>query len=442
LTASIKQELTLWKADGNIDMTGKTIAEKIIARAAGLPQVKPGDEVWVTPDRMSMNDTTGPRRIASLVEDLGGLWDKDKVILASDHFTPAGNIRQAEILKLTREWAQTESIENFYEFQGILHNLILQEMFVLPGMLLVGADSHTLTAGAIGALAVAVGSTELATVLATGKMWMSVPESVHIKLSGELSELLDVRDITMKLLQDFKSDFALYSAIEYEGDFIEDLSLDDRLVLTNQGIEMGAKNAIVPATQSLLDAISVKGVSEDFQPVYADDDAIYKAEYHYDLNDFEPLIALPHTVDNVVSVSSAPKTQMDHAWIGSCVGGRYEDLKAAANVLKGQKVQIPLSITPATLSIYKRALNEGILQILLDSGAVILPPGCGACAGLHSGVAAKGENVIATATRNFRGRMGSRDSSVYLASPYTVAASAITGKISDPREIALSGELA
>lgn len=422
-------------------MTGKTIAEKIIAKSAGLEQVKPGDEVWVTPDRMSMNDTTGPRRIASLVDDLGGLWDRDRVILAADHFTPAGNIRQAEILKLTREWAQSQSIQNFYESQGVLHNLILQEWLVLPGMLLIGADSHTLTAGAIGALAVAVGSTELATVLATGKMWMSVPESLHIELNGGLSDLLDIRDITMKLLQDLKSDFALYSAIEYGGDFVEDLSLEDRLVLANQGIEMGAKNAIVPTTQSLLDTISAEGVSEEFQPVYADDDADYKSEYHYDLNELEPLIALPHSVDNVISVSSAPKTNVDYAWIGSCVGGRYSDLQAAAKVVQGQKLQIPLSITPATLTIYHRALSEGILKILLDAGAVVNPPGCGACAGLHSGVAAAGENVIATATRNFRGRMGSRDSSVYLASPFTVAASAITGKISDPREIALSGEM-
>ena len=422
-------------------MTGKTIAEKIIAKSAGLEQVKIGDEVWVTPDRMSMNDTTGPRRIASLVDDLGGLWDRDKVILASDHFTPAGNIRQAEILKLTRDWAQSQSIQNFYDSEGVLHNLILQEWLVLPGMLLVGADSHTLTAGAIGALAVAVGSTELATVLATGKMWMSVPESVHIELSGGLSKLLDIRDITMKLLQDLKSDFALYSAIEYGGEFIEGLSLEDRLVLTNQGIEMGAKNAFVPTTQLLLDTISEEGISEEFQPVFADDGAEYKSEYHYDLNELEPLIALPHSVDNVVSVSDAPNTQVDHAWIGSCVGGRYADLKAAAMVVKGQKLQIPLSITPATRTIYHRALNEGILKILLDAGAVVNPPGCGACAGLHSGVAASGEKVIATATRNFRGRMGSRDSSVYLASPYTVAASAITGQISDPREIDLSGEL-
>ncbi len=424
-------------------MTGMTLTEKIIARTANIEKVVPGEEIWVSPDRMSMNDTTGPRRIAGLIEELGGLKDKNKVILASDHFFPPANIRHAEILKQTREWAQKQEIQNFYEYKGVLHNLLLQEGHILPGMLLVGADSHTVTAGAVGALAVAVGSTELATVLATGKMWMRVPKTIRIELTGKLAPFVDIRDITMHILKDLGSDHALYSAIEYDGDFIENLNIEERLVLSNQGIEMGAKNAVVSPTQKLLAEIETQGKNNDeFQPVYSDSDANFHSEHHYKINTLDPLIAFPHTVDNVQSVSAAPKTKMNYAWIGSCVGGRFADLQSAAEVVEGKKVKIPLFINPATSEISNKALDKGIIKILVDAGAIIQPAGCGACAGLHSGVAATGENIIATATRNFKGRMGSRESSVYLASPFTVAASALAGRIADPREIALERQAA
>lgn len=416
-------------------MTQMTLTEKIIARAAGLDSVKPGDEVWATADRMTMNDTTGPRRIAGLVEELGGLRDRSRVVLASDHFMPAANIRHAQILKTTRDWARDQRIPHFFEYQGILHNLILQEWLVLPGMLLVGADSHTVTAGAAGAVAVAVGSTELATVLATGQVWLRVPETVRIELAGTLPALLDLRDVTMRLLGDLKADFALYRAVEFAGSFVETLSIEDRLVFSNQGIEMGCKNAIVVPTQTLLDAIAAAGIDQTPTPHYPDKGATYETIHQYDLSRLEPLVAAPHAVDNIVSPTDLGEVPLNVAYVGSCVGGRYEDLRATAEVVKGQQVRVPLWVTPATHAIYRRCAEDGTLQTLLDAGAFIQPAGCGACAGLHSGVLAAGETVIATATRNFRGRMGSRDSNVYLASPYTVAASAIAGRVIDPREV-------
>jgi 3-isopropylmalate/(R)-2-methylmalate dehydratase large subunit len=411
-------------------MTGMTLSEKIIARAAGLDTVRPGDEVWASADRILMNDSGGPRRIAPLIEELDGLRDREQVVLVSDHFMPPANLRHAEILKVTREWAAEQQIPHFYEAQGILHNLVLEEKLVLPGMLVVGSDSHTVTAGAVGAVALSVGSTELATVLATGELWLQVPDTVQIVLEGALPTLIDIRDITMHILGRLKTDFAVYRAVEYGGTFLETLDLEERIVLSNQGIEMGATNAIVPPHGSLVD--------DAMGPTHPDSDADYVAVHTIDVTTLTPQVALPHMVDNVISIEDAPSTAVSAAWIGSCVGGRYADLKAAAHVLQGRKAKIPLIITPATHAIYQHCLQDGTLQTLVAAGAIIHPAGCGACAGLHSGTVAAGEKIITTATRNFKGRMGSQDSEVYLASPFTVAASAVAGRIVDPHEVGVS----
>lgn len=422
-------------------MPPMTLTQKIIAKSAGLEHVSPGEEVWVTADKMVMNDTSGPRRIAGIVEELGGLWDRERVVLATDHFIPAANLRHANIVKLTRDWAHAQNISNFFEYQGVLHNLLLQKWLALPGMLLVGADSHTVTAGAAGAAAFAVGSTELATILATGKLWLRVPETVHIQLDGDLPKLVEMRDITMRLLMELRADFANYKSVEFSGGFVESLDIEGRLVLSNQGIEMGAKNSVVVPTEKLLSDIKAAGVTEEFQPIYSDNDAKFESSYDYDVSDFSPMVAAPHNVDNVTPASEAPDIPMDAAWIGSCVGGRYADLKAAAHVVKGRQAEIPLIVNPATHEVYQRVLQDGTLQTLVDAGAIIQQAGCGMCAGIHSGILAPQENIITTATRNFRGRMGSRESSVYLASPYTVAAAAIAGKIIDPREIVSEQQL-
>ena len=411
-----------------------TLTEKIIARAAGVSEVCPGQEVWAIADRLIMNDSSGPRRIAALIEQLGGVQDHSRVVLVSDHFVPAANVRHAKILATTRSWAREQGIAAFHEYRGILHNLVLEDRLVEPGMLLVGADSHTTTAGAMGAVAVAVGSTELATVLATGQVWLRVPETVRFDLDGELAPWIDVRDITMRILGDMSSDFALYRAIEYGGSQVSRMALQDRLVLSNQGIEMGAKNAVVIPDATLEREIADRGESgaPALQP---DDDARYCARHHYDLGELVPLVAAPPSPDNVAPAASFENVSIDMAWLGSCAGGRHADLRAAAQVVRGRRAAVPFLITPATQAIYHACLSDGTLETLVAAGAMVLPPGCGACAGIHAGVQGPGERVMATATRNFSGRMGSRQAEVFLGSPYTVAASAVAGRVIDPRDV-------
>lgn len=396
-------------------MTAMTATEQVIARAAGVASVRAGDEVWATADRMIMNDSSGPRRIAGLVEELGGLWDASRVVVVSDHFVPAANLRHAEILGATRSWAASQGVAAFYEYRGILHNLVIEERLVEPGMLLVGADSHTTTAGAVGAVAVAVGSTELATVLATGQVWLRVPETIRVELTGALPPRVAVRDVTMRLLGDLGTERALYRAVELGGAFVDAATVEERVVLSNQGIELGAKNAIVagPAAR----------------------DARYAEVRAYDVSELEPLVAAHPSPDNVAPAASFADVAVDMAWIGSCAGGRGEDLRAAAEVLAGRTVRVPTLVTPATAAIYRSCLADGTIATLAAAGATVMPPGCGACAGIHAGVQGAGDRVVATATRNFPGRMGSRDAEVFLGSAYTVAASAVAGRIADPREV-------
>jgi 3-isopropylmalate/(R)-2-methylmalate dehydratase large subunit len=391
-----------------------TLTERVLARAAGRP-VKPGDEVWATSDLTIMNDSSGPRRLATLVAELGGLRDPARVVVVSDHFVPAANLRHAAILKQTRRWATAERIGAFYEYDGILHNLILERELVNAGMLVVGADSHTTTAGAVGAVALAVGSTELATVLATRQVWVTVPETVRIELSGRLPAWCDARDVTMRILGDHGTRAALGRAIEYGGSWVVGLDLEARLVLANQGTEMGAVNAVIDR-----DDLGVGGT--------------WAVVHRYDVSALVPCVAMPSSPASVTP-AAAVADRIDMAWIGSCVGGRGADLRAAARVLAGGRVAVPTLVTPATRQIHDRALADGTLATLTAAGCTILPPACGACAGVHAGVQGDGDRVIATATRNFPGRMGSRDAAVYLGSAFTVAASALRGQITDPRAI-------
>jgi 3-isopropylmalate/(R)-2-methylmalate dehydratase large subunit len=410
-----------------------TLTETILARASGQPFVAPGDEIWARADRMIMNDSSGPRRIAALVDELGGILDRDRVVVVSDHFAPAASARHAEILKTTRLWAREKEVPAFFEYQGILHNLVLEKWLVRPGMLLVGADSHTVSAGAAAAVAVAVGSTELATVLATGEVWLRVPETMRIDLEGSLGPMVDLRDVTMHLLGELSIQYASYRAIEYGGSFVDELDVEQRMVLSNQGIEMGAKNAIVVPTAKLAQAMRAAGVAP--HALAAPDPAARYAERRtFQVGALAPLVAAHPSPDHVRPAAAVDQA-IDMAWIGSCVGGRGADLRAAAQVLAGRKVRVPTLATPATSDVYRAALADGTLATLADAGVVINPPGCGACAGVHMGVQGPGDVVIATATRNFTGRMGSPDARVYIGSAYTVAASAVAGRVIDPREI-------
>jgi len=415
-------------------MRSMTLTEKIIARAAGVPAVSPGEEVWANVDLAVMHDSSGPRRIAPTLEQLGGqVWDPARVVVAIDHFTPPANLRHAEILAITREWVRRFSIPHFFDSEGILHNLLLEQGLARPGMLVVGADSHTCTAGAVGALAVGVGSTELATVLATGQIWLRVPPTVRIDIDGPMPPYLTARDLAMAILKRLGADFALYRAVEFGGSTVESFDLDERAVLANQAIEMGAKNGIVPPSGAVLRQLRNR---PEFllNPLMGDPGCPYEATYSFEAPALEPLVALPPQVDNVVPVSEVSGRPIDRVYIGSCVGGKARDLREAARVLRGRRVKVPLMVTPATKRVVEACLRDGTLQILVEAGAVLAAPGCGACAGLHSGILGKGERCVTTVTRNFPGRMGDPTAEIYLASPLTAAASALTGALTDPRE--------
>ena len=411
-------------------MRRMTVTERIIARAAGVTAVTPGEEVWAKVDLAVMNDSSGPRRIQSILERLGDtLWDPERIVLVSDHFIPPSNPRHAEILSMTRRWAQEKGIAHFYEYQGILHNLLLEFRLVRPGMLVVGADSHTTTAGAVGAVAVPIGSSELAAVLVTGEIWLRVPETVCIKLHGKLQPGVMARDIDFHILGTLKSDFAIYKSIEFSGPAIAHLSIEERSVLTNAGIEMGAKNALVPADTITWEYYDITPESV----LQHDPCADFEHLYEFTVSTLEPQIALPHQVDNVANVSDIVGQPVDIAYLGSCVGAKLSDLRMAAQILRGHKVSIPFIVTPATRSAYEAVLRDGTLATLVEAGAIVQPPGCGPCAGVHMGILGPDQRAIASVTRNFRGRMGSRDAEIYLGSPATVAASVIEGKIADPR---------
>ncbi|MDR7521932.1 MAG: aconitase/3-isopropylmalate dehydratase large subunit family protein [Armatimonadota bacterium] len=412
-----------------------TLTEKIIARAAGLPSVTPGDEVWAGVDLAAMHDSSGPRRIAPTLERLGGrLWDRSRIVLAVDHFTPPANLRHAEILATTRAWAREAGLPHFFDSVGVMHNLLLEQGLAKPGTLIVGADSHTVTAGAVGAVAVGVGATELATVLATGQIWLRVPPTVLIRFDDAMPEYLTARDLAMAVLRELRADFAIYRAVEYAGQAVDALDLDERAVLANQAVEMGAKNGIIPPSGPVLRRFD-REVSATGLPVAGDPGCAHESVYTFRLSSVPPLVAAPPDVDHVMPVQEAAGLCLDRAYIGSCAGGKAKDLREAARVLRGKRVRIPLTITPATQQVVAETLRDGTLQALIEAGAVIQAPGCGACAGLHSGLLGPKERCVATVTRNYPGRMGDPTAEIYLASPLTVAASALAGRLTDPREV-------
>ncbi len=411
-----------------------TLTEKIIARAAGRPHVAPDDEVWAQVDLAAMHDSSGPRRIAPTLERLGGrLWDLSRIVLAVDHFTPAANQRHAEILATTREWARRTGLPHFFDSVGVMHNLLLEQGLAMPGTLIVGADSHTVTAGAVGALAIGVGATELATVLVTGQIWLRVPRTVLTRFEGRLPSYLTARDLAMAVLQRLRADFAIYRAVEYAGQAVEALDLDERAVLANQAIEMGAKNGIVPPSGTVLARFGADAAAAGL-PLAGDPGCAYEATHSFDVSAIPPLVAAPPNVDSVRAAQDLAGLEVDGAYIGSCVGGKARDLREAARILKGRRVKTVLRITPATQQVVEETLRDGTLRTLIEAGAIVQAPGCGACAGLHSGLLGPRERCISTVTRNYPGRMGDPTAEIYLASPLTVAASAVAGRLVDPRE--------
>jgi 3-isopropylmalate/(R)-2-methylmalate dehydratase large subunit len=390
-----------------------------------------------------MDDILGPRvEIAEKMKEIkDAVWDRDKVVIISDHYTPPASIKQAEIVKFTREWASEHGIGNYYEFIGPCHQIMVEKGHIMPGSVVLGTDSHTCMGGAFGAFASGVGSTEMLGILLTGKTWLKVPETIQVKWQGKLPDGVMAKDISLKTIGVIGHAGATYKAVEYVGETIDALSLDERMAITNMAVEMGAKAGMMAPDAKVLDYVKGLKTQRDFVPFVSDPDAVFCAIYDFNAAELEPVVACPHEVDNVAEISSMPDTPINQAYIGSCTGGRYSDLQAAARILKGRTVSkgIRLLVSPASQDIWRKASADGTLNTLADAGAIILAPTCGVCVGLHSGLLADGEVCLSSTNRNFIGRMGSKKAGIYLGSPMAVAAGAIAGKIVDPREFLQEG---
>lgn len=417
---------------------GHTMSEKILARAAGKSDVQAGEIIWVNVDKAMMDDILGPRmEIAKHMKEIRDeVWAPEKVVIISDHYTPPASISQAEIVKFTRDWAAEHGIENYFEFVGPCHQIMAEHGFVRPGSIVVGTDSHTCMGGALGAFATGIGSTEMLGVLLQGKIWMRVPETIRVEWSGALPDGVMAKDVSLKTIGAVGHAGATYKAVEYTGDVIADMSVDERMAISNMAVEMGAKVGLMEADEKTEAFLREHGVTDSQKRDYSDPDAVFCEEYRFAGKDLEPMVSCPHQVDNTMPTAKVGKIRIHQGYIGSCTGGRYHDLKMAASILKGKKIAkgVRLLVSPASDEVWRRADRDGILQVLAEAGASILGPTCGVCVGLHSGILAAGENCISSSNRNFIGRMGSRDAGIYLGSPMTVAASALAGYVTDPRE--------
>ena len=418
---------------------GMTITEKILADHAGKKVVEPGELVTVKVDVALGNDVTAPIAIRKFKEaGAKQVFDVNKVVLVPDHFTPNKDILSATQAKILRDFAREYGIVHYFEQGevGIEHVLLPEQGIVLPGDLIVGADSHTCTYGALGAFSTGVGSTDLAATWITGEIWLRVPETIKFVYHGKRNKWVSGKDLILYTIGKIGVDGALYKAMEFRGPVIEQLPMSDRFTMTNMAVEAGAKNGIIPPDEITLDYIKNRA-KRSYKLYYSDSDAKYADVIDIDVNQIEPQVALPHLPENTKNVSEVSNIEIDQVFIGSCTNGRIEDLRIAAKILKGKKKKkwIRLIVIPATPTIYRQALKEGIIEILTEAGAVIGPPTCGPCLGGHMGVLAKGERAISTTNRNFVGRMGHPESEVYLASPAVAAASAITGRITHPDEV-------
>ncbi|WP_276835801.1 3-isopropylmalate dehydratase large subunit [Megasphaera stantonii] len=416
---------------------GKTMSEKILARAAGLDEVKAGDIVWVNVDVAMMDDILGPRvQIAEKMKQLqASVWNPDKVVIISDHYTPPATIQQADIVKFTRDWAKEYGIKYYYEFLGPCHQVMMEKGHIVPGAVVMGTDSHTCMGGAVGAFSTGVGSTEMLGILATGKTWLRVPETIQAVWTGILLNGVMAKDISLRTIKEIGHAGATYKAVEYVGETIRNLSIDERLCITNMAVEMGAKAGLMEPDETVQAYYDAHDIDCVVKPLSSDEDAMFCQTYLFDAEKLTPQVACPHEVDNVSDVTDVGKQKIQQAYLGSCTGGRYHDLAVAAQILKGKKISrnLRMLVSPASQHIWKQAERDGLLAILAEAGATILAPTCGACLGVHSGILGEGEYCISSTNRNFLGRMGSKKSGVFLASPATVAASAITGYITDPR---------
>ena len=416
---------------------GKTFAEKLLALKAGLDETVPGQIVTVQPDKLLTHDNTSA--IAKTFQKIGVDWvaDPSMNVIILDHVVPAANETYAQSHKDTRAFVRQQGIAAFYDVgEGICHQVLPEHGHALPGMLIVGSDSHTPSHGALGAFAAGIGRTEAAAVMATGEIWLRVPESMRIVVEGEMPSRVSAKDLVLHIIGDIGADGADYKSVEFAGPAIEAMSVGSRQVLCNMAAEMGAKNAYV-APDETTRAWLAERTAQSYEEVHPDPDASYVQVLRYELGGLTPQVAKPHRVDNVVPVTEIAGLQINQALIGTCTNGRFEDLQAAAEILRGKQIApwVRLLVLPASRAILLEAIEAGIVTDLVLAGATLLNPGCGPCLGAHEGCMAPGERTISTANRNFQGRMGSREAEIYLGSPATVAASALAGAIADPREV-------
>jgi len=421
------------------------ITEKILARASGKDKLEPGDVVFANVDKVMLHDVSGPGVIKTFeklekdgVVKVDKLFDPSMVWVAEDHFVPSADKISAENISKLSKFTSKFGIKKHFKYglgqYGICHTLSHEEGLVSPGELYIGGDSHTNTTGALGAFACGLGHTDVAYVLLYGNLWFKVPETLYFKISGKLPDHVMAKDLILKIIGDITTDGGAGCAMQFGGSGISEMSVESRLTLTNMTTEAGAKNGIIEPDQKVFDYLAERGVTE-YNAVYDDDGAQYEKTYEYDVSELEPLVAKPFSPQNVSVVQETTGIEIDKSYIGSCTGAKYEDLVAVAKILKGRKVKVRTEVVPAAISIYKKAAENGLDKIFLDAGAVIGAPTCGACCGAHMGVLAKDEVCVSTTNRNFPGRMGHIDSKTYLTSPLVAAASAVTGKLTDPRDL-------
>jgi 3-isopropylmalate/(R)-2-methylmalate dehydratase large subunit len=416
---------------------GYTFVEKVLARKAGLDSVVPGQIVTVRPDKLLTHDNTSA--IAGQFRKIGvsKMADPDMSVIVLDHVVPAASETYAASHQATRQFVAEQGISAFYDIgEGICHQVLPEKGHAWPGAVIVGSDSHTPTYGAFGAFAAGIGRTEAAAVMATGQIWLRVPESLRIVVNGTLPDRVSAQDVILHIIGDLRADGANYCSVEFTGETIQGMSIASRMVLTNMAAEMGAKNAVVEPDEVTRAWLQGR-VEHEYEEVHADPDATYERVIEYDVSALAPQVAKPHTVDNVVPATEVAGTPINQALVGTCTNGRLEDLAAAAEILRGKHIApgVRMLVLPASREILLAAIEQGIISDLVAAGATLLNPGCGPCLGAHEGCMAPGEVTISTANRNFKGRMGSKEAFTYLASPATVAASALSGVITDPRQM-------
>ncbi|MAF82501.1 MAG: aconitase/3-isopropylmalate dehydratase large subunit family protein [Gammaproteobacteria bacterium] len=418
---------------------GYSIAQKIIARAAGRDSVTPGEIVTCSVDLALLLDSGGPRRIWPRLKELGaGVWDPDKIVVVTDHFTPAVDAESAAILQLTRDFVREFEIPRFFDMQGIGHVVLTENGFVQPGMFACGGDSHSSNGGAFGCYMVGFGAIEMTGVVVTGEIWLQVPETVRVNWSGAFGPGVAAKDIMLMLCRELGINNA-FKVIEFGGDTVAGMTMNERATLTNMAAEMGAETGIVEPDDTTLAAIRAGGQHPDAAALdwCSDADTDYEAVHNFVATELAPQVAAPHSPANSGPVGEVTNVRVDQAYIGACVGAKLSDLHMVAEVLNGRTVAggTRLLIAPASQQVIVDATTDGTMKILVDAGAYLLPTGCGACAALGAGILAEDEVCISSTNRNFKGRMGANSASVYLGSPYTVAASAVAGQIADPREM-------